>query len=30
MVLSNTHRDAKAAISPSHLVRGPRRSHGFT
>ena len=26
----DTHRDAKTSISPSRLVRGPRRSQGFT
>ena len=30
MVLSDTHRDARASISPGRLVRGPRRNHGFT
>ena len=30
MALSNTHKDARASISPDRLVRGPRRSHGFT
>ena len=30
MVLSDNYRDAKASISPSRLVRGPGRSHGFT
>ena len=29
MVLSDIHRDARASISPGHLVQGPRRSHGF-
>ena len=30
MVLSDTHRDVRASISPGRLVREPRRSHGFT
>ena len=30
MVLSDTHRDARAFISPNRLVRGPKHSHGFT
>ena len=30
MVLFDTHRDAKASISPSRLVEGPRRSYGLT
>ena len=30
MVLSDTNRDAKASISPSRLVWGPRSSQGFT
>ena len=30
MVLSDTYRDAIVSISPSSLVRGPRRSQGFT
>ena len=30
MVLFDTHRDARASISPSRLVQGPRRSYGFT
>ena len=30
MVLSDTHRDARASISPSRLVRGLKRNHGFT
>ena len=29
MILSDTHRDARASISPGRLIRGPRRSHGF-
>ena len=30
MVLSDTYRDARASISPSRLVRGPKRNQGFT
>ena len=30
MVLFDTHRDARASISLGRLVRGPKRSHGFT
>ena len=30
MVLSNTHKDVRASISPSRLVREPRHSQGFT
>ena len=30
MVLSDTYRDAKVSISPSRLVRGSKRSQGFT
>ena len=30
VVLSDTYRDARASISPNRLVRGPRRSQGFT
>ena len=30
LVLSDTYRDARASISPSRLVRGPKRNQGFT
>ena len=30
MILFATYRDATAFISPNDLVRGPRRSQGFT
>ena len=30
IVLSETHRDARASISLSRLVRGPRRRYGCT
>ena len=30
MVLSDIYRDAIVSISPSSLVRGPKRSQGFT
>ena len=30
MVLFDTYRDARASISPNRLVRGPKRSQGFT
>ena len=30
MVLSDTHRDARASISPGRPVQRSRHSHGFT
>ena len=30
MVLYDTYKDVKASISPGRLIRGPKRSQGFT